>query len=165
MMRRFRSMPAWLFAPLASLVLATLVLAQTSIAPVAPPAAVTAPDCGSVVLIKCDKPASGSQAVAPPDPARRAAAQRMENRRADQAIIEMERLIVEGDGERRSPEDVISRALAQPLVREGQHSYSIGESAQCTCMNICPPPPLPCCACTDRVGSRQATSPGWKPTY
>jgi len=155
-----RLAPLLLLAPLASLALAQ------SITPVAPPAAVAAPDCGSVVLIKCDKPASGSQAVAPADPARREAARRMENRRADQAIIEMERLIVEGDGERRSPEDVISRALAQPLPqRQGTHSFAIGEGAQCSCMNICPPWPLPCCECTDRVGSRQATSPGWKPTY
>jgi len=145
--------------------LAAVAFAQSSIAPVAPAAPAPAPDCGSVVLIKCDKPSPESQAVAPADPARRDAARRLENRRADQAILEMERIIIEGDGERRSPEDVIGSALSRPLVRPGTHSFEIGESAQCTCMNVCPPPPFPCCSCTDRVGGRHATSPGWKPTY
>lgn len=138
--------------------LASLAAAQTTTAP--PPVQ----DCGSVVLIKCDKPVAGSTAVAPADPARREAARRMQNRRADQLALELDRLVVEGDGERRSPEAVISGALSRPLVRQGENSFSIGEGAQCTCRNICPPWPLPCCECTDRVGSRHATSPGWKPT-
>lgn len=127
---------------------------QTIVTPAAP-----APDCGSVVIIKCDKPPADA-----PDKARKDAARRLEARRADRATIELDRVIIEGDGEGRSPEDVISRALTRPLIRPGETSFSIGESAQCTCMNICPPPPFPCCSCTDRVGSRHATSPGWKPT-
>ncbi len=123
-----------------------------------------AQDCGSVVLLKCDKPAGGAPVVTPADPARREASRRMQERRADQLTLELDRLVVEGDGERRSPEDVIGGALSRPLVRPGTHSFSIGESAQCTCMNVCPPIPFPCCSCTDRVGSRHATSPGWKPT-
>ena len=118
-----------------------------------------APDCGSVVIIKCDKPAAES-----PARARQDAARRVEARRADQLTIELDRVIIEGDGERRSPEDAISRALSRPLIRPGESSFSIGESAQCTCLNIGPPPPFPCCNCTDRVGGRHATSPGWKPT-
>lgn len=141
------------------LALALHALAQTGSVPT------SAPECGSVVLIKCDKPAAaGPPVVAPADPARRDAARRMEYRRADQLTLELDRLVVEGDGERRSPESVISGTLSRPLVRPGEHSFSIGESAQCTCMNICPPPPFPCCSCTDRVGGRHATSPGWKPT-
>jgi hypothetical protein len=136
------------------LLLASGVSGQTVIAP-----APAAPDCGSVVLVKCDKPPVDS-----PERARQDAARRMEARRADRATIELDRVIIEGDGERLSPEQAISRALSRPLIRPGETSFSIGESAQCTCMNICPPWPLPCCNCTDRVGSRQATAPGWKPT-
>ncbi len=121
-------------------------------------------DCGSVVLLKCDKPAAGAPVVTPADPSRREAARRRENRRADQLTLELDRLVVEGDGERRSLESVISGALSRPLVRPGEHSYSIGESAQCTCKNICPPWPQLCCVCTDQVGSRLAITPGWKPT-
>lgn len=127
---------------------------QTIVTPTAAP-----PDCGSVVIIKCDKPPADT-----PDRAKKEAARRLEARRADRATIELDRVIIEGDGERRSPEDVISRALSHPLVRPGETTFSIGESAQCTCLNICPPWPLPCCNCSDRVGSRHATSPGWKPT-
>jgi hypothetical protein len=125
---------------------------------VAAPAAAT-PDCGSVVIIKCDKPSADA-----PDRAKKEAARRLEARRADRATIELDRVIIEGDGERRSPEDAISRALSRPLIRPGETSFSIGESAQCTCLNLCPPWPLPCCNCSDRIGSRHATSPGWKPT-
>ena len=127
---------------------------QTIVTPTAAP-----PDCGSVVIIKCDKPPADAQARA-----KREAARRLEARRADRVTIELDRVIIEGDGERRSPEEAISRALARPLIRPGETSFSIGESAQCTCLNICPPPPFPCCSCTDQVGSRHATSPGWKPT-
>jgi len=124
------------------------------------------PDCGSVVLVKCDKPnVAGVQAVTPAEAMRRESARRMEARRTGQLTYEMERIIIEGEGERLSPEAVISRSLSQPLVRQGENTYEIGESAQCTCMNICPPFPFPCCSCTDRVGGRHATSPGWKPTY
>jgi len=118
------------------------------------------PDCGSVVLIKCDKPA-----LAPNERDRRDAARRVEARRADRATVELDRIIIEGDAEHAdSPQHAISRALSRPLVVEGEYSFTIGESAQCTCRNICPPPPFPCCACTDRVGSSLANAPGWKPT-
>lgn len=114
------------------------------------------PDCGSVVIIKCEPTAAT-------DP-RRAAARRMESRRANPIEV-MDRIIIEDDAIRPvSPESGINRALSQPFVAPGEHSFSIGEGAQCTCKNVCPPWPLPCCSCTDRVGSRHATSPGWKPT-
>ena len=137
-----------------SLPLGSSATGQTFVTPAAAP-----PDCGSVVIIKCDKPPAESPAKAKQD-----AARRLETRRADHLTIELDRVIIEGDGERRSPEDAINRALSRPLIRPGETSFSIGESAQCTCLNICPPPPFPCCNCTDRVGSRHATSPGWKPT-
>lgn len=131
-----------------------LVPAQGQTTFVAPP---EPQDCGSVVLLKCDKPETADK-----DKAR--ARQQMESRRTNQSMLEFERIIIEGDSERRSPEDAINRALSRPLVRQGEQTFAIGESAQCTCMNICPPPPFPCCQCTDRVGSRHSTSPGWAPT-
>ena len=128
-------------------------MAQSLVVP--PPS----PDCGSVVLIRCNKDAGAST-----DADRRAAARRHEARRAQPAVQELDRIIIEGDAERSSPEDTISRALARPLLRQGESTFSLGEGAQCTCRAVCPPPPLPCCVCSDRVGSRHATSPGWKPT-
>jgi hypothetical protein len=118
------------------------------------------PDCGSVVIVKCERPeADDVQQV------RRETARSIENRRGSSAVDVMDRVIIEDDAIRPdSPEAAINRALSRPLVRPGENSFSIGESAQCTCMNICPPPPFPCCQCTDRVGSRHSTAPGWAPT-
>ena len=139
----------------AALIAAFLVdaVAQSLTVP-APP-----PDCGSIVLIRCNPPAGASA-----DADRRAAARRQEARRAQPAVQELDRVIIEGDAERSSAEDAISRALARPLLRQGESTFSLGEGAQCTCRSVCPPPPLPCCVCSDRVGSRHATAPGWKPT-
>jgi len=148
---------AWLgVAVLAAGVMqASGIRAQASTVPPLPP-----PDCGSVVIVKCDK-----RDPAVNDRPRLEAAWRIESRRIDRATVELDRIIIEGDAERaQSPEQVIGRALSRPPLARGEHSFSIGESAQCTCMNICPPPPFPCCSCTDRVGSRLAHSPGWKPT-
>jgi hypothetical protein len=118
------------------------------------------PDCGSVVIVKCDRPD-----VVPPERARQEAARRIESRRVDRATVELDRVIIEDDAERGdSPEKAISRALSRPSLRPGEQTFAAGEGAQCTCRNVCPPPPLPCCVCTDRPGSRQATGPGWKPT-
>jgi hypothetical protein len=129
--------------------------AQALTVPPLPP-----PDCGSVVIVKCDKPAPAVS-----DRPRLEAARRIESRRVDRATVELDRIFIEGDAERvPSPEQAIGRALSRPPLARGEHSFSIGESAQCTCVNICPPPPFPCCTCTDRVGSRLAHSPGWKPT-
>jgi hypothetical protein len=118
------------------------------------------PDCGSVVIVKCERPE-----VDEAHRSRREATQRIENRRGASAVDVMDRVIIEDDAIRPdSPEAAINRALSRPLVRQGENSFSIGESSQCTCMNICPPPPFPCCQCTDRVGSRHSTAPGWAPT-
>ena len=124
------------------------------------PAVPTLPqECGSVVIIKCDKPETPGS-----DP-KREVARRLETRRADRATLELDRVIIEGEADRpETPQQAIGRALYRPLVARGEHSFSMGESAQCTCMNICPPPPFPCCNCSDRVGSSLANAPGWKPT-
>jgi hypothetical protein len=143
---------------LAAVFLAAVTSAQGQ-APAVP--AVPAPDCGSVVIIRCDRMAAAS-----PERAKQDASRRIEARRAESASVELDRVIIEGEAERRiTPEQLIGRVLARPLVRPGETSYSIGEAAQCTCLNICPPPPFPCCNCTDQPGRRLATSPGWKPTY
>jgi hypothetical protein len=118
------------------------------------------PNCGSVVIIKCDKPK-----LSPSERDRKDAARDIEARRTDRAAVEFDRVIIEGDAERPDTvQQAISHTLSRPLVVPGEHSFSIGESAQCTCRNICPPLPFPCCACTDRVGSSLANAPGWKPT-
>jgi hypothetical protein len=118
-----------------------------------------APDCGSVVIIRCDKDAGAST-----DSDRRAAARRQEARRIRPEVQELDRIIIEGDAERSSLGDTINRALARPLLLQRESTFSLGEGELCTCRAVCPPPPLPCCVCSDRVGSRHATSPGWKPT-
>jgi hypothetical protein len=91
--------------------------------------------------------------------------QAQQARRAQRGVIELDRVIIYGEAELPgSPEEVIARALSRAPVRAGETSFATGESAQCTCMNLCPPPPFPCCQCTDRVGSRLSSSPGWAPT-
>lgn len=117
------------------------------------------PDCGSVVIIRCDKDAGAAT-----DSDRRAAARRQEARRIRPEVQELDRIIIEGDAERSSLEDTINRALARPLLLQRESTFSLGEGELCTCRAVCPPPPLPCCVCSDRVGSRHATAPGWKPT-
>jgi hypothetical protein len=142
----------------AVIVFALLLVAGAGSQPV--PAPPLPPDCGSVVVVRCNKPEPPA-----PERAKQEAARRIEARRADRATVELDRIIIEGDVERpQSLEQAIGRGLSRPPLARGEHSFSIGESAQCTCMNICPPPPFPCCNCTERVGSRLAHSPGWKPT-
>jgi hypothetical protein len=128
-------------------------------APAQTPLAVPPPpqDCGSVVVVKCEAPPAAERS-------KQDAARRADARRTAQATQEMDRIIIEGDSERRTPEQTLDRALARPLVKRGETTFAFGESKQCTCLNICPPWPLPCCSCTPETGSRHATSPGWKPT-
>jgi len=143
----------------AALALCVLSVAEPSAQAPKPSVPTSPQECGSVVIIKCEKPETLAS-----DP-KREAARRLEARRADRATLELDRIIIEDEADRpESPQQAISRALYRPLVTRGERSFWIGESAQCTCMNICPPPPLPCCNCTDRVGSSLANAPGWKPT-
>ena len=144
---------------IAVLALCVLATAQIDAQAPQPSAPKPAQDCGSVVIIKCDKPKPSANG------ARRNAARQMESSRANRATFELDRVIIESEADRlETPEQTIGRALYRPLITGGEQSFSIGESAQCTCRNICPPPPLPCCSCTDRVGSSLANAPGWKPT-
>ena len=147
-------------AAVGALLAAVLGSAVAQAPAVAPKVTPPTPDCGSVVIVKCERPE-----VDDAQRARREATQRIENRRGRSAVDVMDRVIIEDDAIRPdSPEAAINRALSRPLARPGENSFSIGESSQCTCMNICPPPAFPCCQCTDRVGSRHSTAPGWAPT-
>jgi hypothetical protein len=150
----------WVRAAMAVVAAAGLcnVAAQTPAAQA--PVAQEVPDCGSLVIVKCER-----REVDDAQRTRREAARRIETRRGGNALDVMDKVIIEDDAIRPdSPEAAINRALSRPLAKQGEYSFSIGESAQCTCMNICPPPPFPCCQCTDRVGSRHSTAPGWAPT-
>ncbi|HQR22318.1 MAG TPA: hypothetical protein PKV98_15730, partial [Burkholderiaceae bacterium] len=53
------------------------------------------PECGSVVIVKCEKPEPAAA-----DRGKREAARRIEARRADRAAVELDRVIIEGDAER-----------------------------------------------------------------
>jgi len=144
---------------IAGLALCALAVAQLDAQAPAPSAPKPVQDCGSVVIIKCDRPQPSAI------DATRDAARQMESRRADRATFELDRVIIESEADRpETPQQSIARALYRPLLSRGEHSFAVGESAQCTCMNICPPPPFPCCNCSDRVGSSLANAPGWKPT-
>jgi hypothetical protein len=150
----------WVRAAMAALAAAGLCSVAAQTPAVKSGAVQDRPDCGSLVIVKCERPE-----VDETQRARHEAAQRIEKRRGSNAVDVMDKVIIEDDAIRPdSPEAAINRALSRPLVRPGENTFSIGESAQCTCMNICPPPPFPCCQCTDRVGSRHSTAPGWAPT-
>jgi hypothetical protein len=113
----------------------------------------TARDCGSKVVLRC---ASGKGTAAAPggDPERTRAAREAAQRRSDAAAEDLGRVVIEGERIRTpSVEQVISKALERPIVRDGTHSFEIGEGAQCTCMNVCPPWPLPCCSCSGHASS------------
>ena len=96
-------------------------LAQApAVTPKVPP---PTPDCGSVVIVKCERPEADDA-----QRARREATLRIENRRGGSAVDVMDRVIIEDDAIRPdSPEAAINRALSRPLVRQGENSFSIGE--------------------------------------
>lgn len=164
----------WTSARLARVLLATAIAAGAAWAQVpatdAPPAQPGSAKCGSVVVVKCEPRNDVESANAAAERTlKEERARRTETRRADgNTRPDLGRVIIEG--ERIKPmtvEESIQRATAgeATLPAGGTHTYSIGEGAQCTCMNVCPPwwTLMPCCSCTDRSGSRLATSPGSTP--
>ena len=124
-------------------------------------------DCGSVVLVKCENrnPVESPDAAA--NRAERAEQQRrVESRRIDGPRPDLGRVIIEGERIRPlTVEESLRRAMPADITPNGTYTYSIGEGAQCTCMNVCPPwwTLMPCCACSDRTGSRLSTAPGSTP--
>jgi len=114
-------------------------------------------DCGSVVVVKCDRavravPSSGS-----------ATARQIEQRRVSPLIQQLDGVVIEGDAiRRRTVEDVIGGAFPAARPRDGDTTFSTGEGKQCTCLNLCPPWPLPCCNCSSHM-NRYINMPGSSP--
>jgi hypothetical protein len=119
------------------------------------------PDCGSVVILKCDPSPTASGL-----PQTRSEAGRRDQSRAQTARWEpspaqhLGAMIIEGEAiRRRTLEEAFSPSFPQSRPVDGSYSYTIAESAQCTCMNRCPPPPFPCCQCSGHM-NRYSASPG-----
>jgi hypothetical protein len=120
-----------------------------------------AKDCGSVVIIKCDRPASEASAGAS-DQARQQV-RRAEVRRQDPFAQQLEGVIIEGELiRRRSIEETMASAFPTVRARDGSYTFDNGEGSKCTCMNVCPPWPLPCCTCSGQLG-RYRAMPGSSP--
>jgi len=119
-----------------------------------------AKDCGSVVIIKCDRPASEASAGTS-DQARQQA--RAEVRRQDPFAQQLEGVVIEGELiRRRSIEETMASAFPTVRARDGSSTFDSGEGSKCTCMNVCPPWPLPCCTCSGQMG-RYRAMPGSSP--
>jgi len=72
-------------------------------------------------------------------------------------------VVIEGDAiRRRTVEDVIGGAFPAARPRDGDTTFSTGEGKQCTCLNLCPPWPLPCCNCSSHM-NRYINMPGSSP--
>jgi len=125
-----------------------------------------AAECGSVVVVKCEKPKSIDSPRAAAERAQRIdRSGRVESRRSG-SVQELDAIVIEADRIRQlSAEEAIERALRTETPRAGTHTYSTGVGTQCTCMNICPPwwTLMPCCSCTSQTGSRMSTAPGSSP--
>jgi hypothetical protein len=119
------------------------------------------PDCGSVVIVKCDPAPSASVLPQTRDGAPRRDQSRMQTaRREPLPIQELEVMTIEGEAiRRRTLEEAFAPAFPQSRPIDGSYTYTIAESAQCTCMNRCPPPPFPCCQCSGHM-NRYSVSPG-----
>jgi hypothetical protein len=120
-----------------------------------------AKDCGSVVIIKCDRPASEANAVTS-DQAQQQA-RRADVRRQDPFAQQLEGVVIEGELiRRRSIEETMASAFPTVRARDGSYTFDSGEGSKCTCMNVCPPWPLPCCTCSGQLG-RYRSMPGSSP--
>jgi hypothetical protein len=118
-------------------------------------------DCGSVVVVRCE-PAQATRAAAPREETARRESERFAARRSGD-VREFDRVIIEGDAiRRRTFEEALAPAFPQLKSVEGTTTTTIAESAQCTCMNRCPPLPFPCCQCSAHP-SRYSLSPGSSP--
>lgn len=98
-------------------------------------------DCGSVVIVRCDRERMARPA-----------------RRAPLDPLQLERIVIEADPLARSLSEALSPGFSnQPA--QGTHSFATAEGGQCTCMNRCPPPPLSCCSCSAPM-NRYSRMPG-----
>lgn len=138
------------------------VLAAGAAAQETPRAPVRAlPDCGSVVIVKCDeKRVVDRSPRAVGETALRDQARRLAARRENPAAQDLGLIIIEGEGIRRPTlEEAFAPAFPELRSADGSYTYTVAESAQCTCMNRCPPPPFPCCQCSGHM-NRYSASPG-----
>jgi hypothetical protein len=117
--------------------------------------------CGSVVIIKCDRPAS--EASASTSDQARQQARRAEVVRQNPFAQQLEGVVIEGELiRRRSIEETMASAFPTVRARDGSYTFDSGEGSKCTCMNVCPPWPLPCCTCSGQLG-RYRAMPGSSP--
>lgn len=117
------------------------------------------PDCGSVVIIKCERPESTREGAASPTQQSR----RAELRRQNSQVQQLDGVVIEDNAiRRRSVEDTIGNAFPSLRPRDGDYTFATGEGAQCTCSNNCPPWPLPCCVCSGQM-NRYRSTPGSSP--
>jgi hypothetical protein len=143
------------------LLLAALAAAAAPDAPVQP-AVRGLPDCGSVVVVRCE-PAQADRPPAPRNEAARRERERQFAARRAGSAQEFDRIIIEGEAiRRRTFDEAIAPAFPALKPVDGTTTTTIAESAQCTCMNRCPPLPFPCCQCSAHP-SRYALSPGASP--
>ena len=118
-------------------------------------------DCASVVIIKCDRPAPEIQLGTPDE--QRQQSRRNEPRRQSLMVQQLEGVVVEGEAlRRRSIEDMMNIALPPVRARDGNYTIETGEGTKCSCMNVCPPWPLPCCTCSGHM-NRYRSMPGSSP--
>jgi hypothetical protein len=120
-----------------------------------------AKDCGSVVIIKCDQPSTATS-TGTSDSARQQA-RRAEMRRQNPFAQQLEGVVIEGELiRRRSIEETMASAFPTVRARDGSYTIDSSEGSKCTCMNVCPPWPLPCCTCSGQLG-RYRAMPGSSP--
>ena len=120
-----------------------------------------AKDCGSVVIVKCDRPVP-EQSVGTSDQDRQRA-RRVELLRENPFAQQLEGVVIEGELiRRRSIEETMASAFPTVRSRDGSYTFDKGEGSKCTCMNVCPPWPLPCCTCSGQMG-RYRAMPGSSP--
>lgn len=123
-------------------------------------------DCGSVVIVKCEKRNQVETPDAATERAQRAELSgRVESRRSGNTQ-DLGTVVIEGDRVRPlTVEESIQRAMPGEKPRPGTHTFSTGEGTQCSCMNVCPPwwTLMPCCSCSTHTGSRLSVAPGSSP--
>lgn len=131
------------------LVVSTSVIAQSPALDVDKRAAQK--DCGSVIIVKCDAPAASAGTGG------------NEPRRTSSLVQQLDGVVIEGELiRRRSIEEMMNMALPPVRARDGTYTIETGEGTKCSCMNVCPPWPLPCCTCSGHM-SRYRAMPGSSP--
>lgn len=159
-MRRYRSSVVRRSLKLCALwfIAASSVIAQSPALDTDKRASTTA--CGSVVIIKCDAPAANTGAGVSPQAQQ---SRSVDLRRQNPLTQQLEGVVIEGELiRRRSIEETMASAFPAVRARDGNYTVETGEGTKCSCMNVCPPWPLPCCTCSGHM-SRYRAMPGSSP--